>query len=524
MKLKAMFSAVELEQFKPSTRHALIEIFELINQHIVDLVFPVTPQDTEFENFRHMFDCMDVGSLPALIRAKSPHKPQQSTLLNVLGELDVQAAWVLDGGDLVSYLSYLRSNDSRSLSEIAIAGRQAGLHNILFQIGYANSSLSLKGANALLRIAHNRDKGQEQAVEETQLEAMSLIGAYDYLSKHSEPLSGATKQYRAYFHSDSFSLNFNAATSPQDLVRAAIGDCRGLRNQWWTEVEFLLRVLIYNTGLQLKLAGWDTPSIIQGLSPVLEAVIDESLQRTGSQNSKQQVGFFRTQVWLNLFSPFPDALAELGAKPEDLLGHPGRDAVKWNRETLSTVEGPLVVFTSQYPRGVQACHALEGMQNCGIELDLDLVLQGTLKDWCELYSLIKFKGSSPLLEQAYAQVLEAGPELKLQDFLEPFTGYVDSDSLSDSARLGLWIVRFQEARRAFLKGAILHSDDSDCPAEYLTANPEHKALFFQYLIKNNQLEGWILRWCGYDSSVLDQLDGQANEHLRISMLEGDLGL
>jgi len=528
MKLKAMFSAVAPEQFKPSTRQAMNQVLELINSNIKSLVDAEKYQGVEFEDFFQIFDVIDLRRLNDLIQttrvnvdAKSAHAVN---FRNVMGALDVQAAWLLDGGNLTTYLSYLRSNNTLNLHELTNLGALCGMHHLLFRIGYSDSSLSLKGLDALLEVVDAREHQQVQDFDESQLARVSLLGCFTPKPQASELLASSAEQYLKYFYPRSLNHPGDESISAVPMVNSAVLEFKRLRNQWWSQLDFLLRVLIYNTGLRLKLEGHNTESIIQRLNPVLDAVVDSCICEPGVELTALQAQVFRKQVWRNLFSPFPDCLAELGTTTADLLGLPGFTEGSWNSLTLSTVEGPLAVFSANFPQTGKAHVLFEGIENAGIDVDLNLVLQGALRYWDDLPELVKLKGSCTLLNDAYAAVIETGPDASAHEFLNQFVNHVDIAALSRDARLGHLIVRFEEARLAFLQGALLYGNDSDCPAEYLKSNPDQNEIFLQYLVKHNRLEGRILTWCGYDSGIFDKLGNQVSENLKASMLESDLGL
>lgn len=528
MKLKAMFSAVAPEQFKPSTRQAIDQVLALINTNIESLVDEQKYQGVEFESFFHMFEAINLRKLNHLIQITRVNADAKSpTAINfrkVMGELDVQVAWLLDGGNLTTYLSYFRSNDTLNLQEVANLGALCGIHHLLFRIGYADSNLSLEGLSRLLEVVDARDQSQAKDFDETQLGRVSLMGCFTQKTQAPELLASSSEQYLKYFYPRFLDLSGVEDASAVPTVNSAVEEFKHLRNQWCSQLEFLVRVLIYNTGLRFKLKGHNTESIIQRLSPALDAILNSCFSEPGIELNAHQAEIFRKQVWRNLFSPFPDCLAELGTTAADLLGLPGYPEGSWNRLTLSTVAGPLVAFAGTFPQTSKARVLFEGIENAGIDIDLNLVLQGALKDWDDLPEMVKRKGSCSLLDDAYAAVVETGPDESALDFLSQFVNYIDPAALSREAKLGHLTVRFEEARLAFLKGALLYSNDSDCPAEYLQSNPDQNEIFLQYLIKHNRLEGRILTWCGYDSRIFDKLDSQVSENVQTSMLECDLGL
>lgn len=520
MKLKRMFHSVALEQFKPETRQALSELLDRINLEVM----PAAQRAGHTEDFECLTELCK--AMPNTLLNLVSTRDEAADIRPRLRGHDVKAAWVMDGGNLDDIMQFMDVHQSELSPALATDACMRGMHHFVFMIGYADSTLSLKGASHLMHQLFHPEGTHYKKVRKhgIQIERLSLAG---FLKNPALEVTDSAVTAERYFE-NFYRGKGKAQALSYDAIKALV---KQIYHQYLEEkiecdepLDYLLRTLIYNPGLRFKAKGLSTQAIIDRLQVPLCALIEVMLTDRIEGNVEQVLDSFRRQVMVNLFSPFPEDLAYLDVRMAELIGRPGMNNA-CPALMLPTYKGPLSTFAGQADTK-NAARVAAGMENGGTTIDLCQALTGLLENFEEINELVSYKGTCELLEGYLRNVCWNGPvEKDLIKYLYPLTYSMDFSRLPMDSKigfLGVWLEMGWQRLEADVP--LDKQSDSDAPAGLLQADPDLRRFMVDWMVMNHRLDARLLHWCGYGGEVLERLGDKANDTLKTELLESDLGL
>ena len=522
MRLKSLFSSVAMDQFATERRESLQFLLARVNEFLApDTFLGDVDNLVELHNkapdafpraLKHVF------GLGGLVKGCEDWQ-------SVTG-LDLFAGWLMDGGNAKQGWSLFRSREVHSLDSKAEDVEMLGLHSVVFELNYRESRLNLEGAarisSALMdNINHHR-------VTKGSLERISLEG-FDKDPPESIFADDSVIAYwRHYF--DPFVEKTDQRIC--QMVEAARGDYVRQNPNADDILDYLLKTMIYNPGLRLFRETKDVGMVIEELDPVLEAINTMILLLPGTKFDPENLALFKRQVFLNLFSPFPRALAHLEVEPGEMVGHPSRQFVEeksspWftpRRSPIQTMKGPLQVFGCD-----RQVHAYFKHQQ--LPINLDWVLQGIVDDSI-FKNLLVVEGKCDLLDYNLSRVAD---NLEVSDSIrKALKGYefeLEVVTLSDKAIIGAIVLMLEIGNDCQLPKPATNEqferrlEDHAHYREKVKTDPRlKKSLLERLRLSPELLTHRALTWCGFGSDVLAQIDFGRDNKRRDDFFASDLGL
>lgn len=503
MKIKQMFTAVPLECFQDEVKSALEGLRHMLRNG--------SKGAEEYENLVQAFAASPshIAAMTGLLELGSRKD------LSPLGYMGFIAAWLMDGGKLV---------DLEDLIDLEKVGRNAyahGAHHLLFHMGLKEPDFALKATCVLLDALYDYehpDEFHKITVSQPISGRASLSG---FMNRPCMRPSFEDPFFQAYM-SHQFprgvtpsTLTPSSPTIVQELLDHFSAGCRDLSTQ-----HYMLMTMIYNPGLRLKGAGFSCLQIVHHLQPVVKQIAEAFLEQAGQpfiSNADRKT--FEHQVWANLFSPFPDDLACVNAEINELSGHPGRWARDTDDRLLSTLQGPIALFTGERSKGV-----FEYFERIGMPLDLDDFFQGLLRDHSVTDGILWAVGRCNTTDAWLVRLVEEGPgNLELLTDLVSVAQSLDYKKLDEPAKVGYLALLLEKARLIKEHDKLWKFTAQD-PRSFLVDAPQLQAGLLDYMSRHNLLEFEWLDWCGYGSDILNKVAGPVSLDTKESFLCQDLGL
>jgi len=503
MKIKQLFTTVPLERFQDEVRSDLEALHHLLHNG--------SKGKEEYENLVQAFAANTdyVTSMIGLMELGSRVNPSP---LEYLGFI---SAWLMDGGSLIAL------EDLFDLEKIGRRAYAHGAHHLLFHMGLKEPDFALKATCVLLDALYDYehpDEFHKITVSQPISGRASLTG---FMNRPRLRPSSENQSFQAYIHHhfpDGVTPNTLAPSSPtivQELLDLFSTGCRDLPTQY-----FMLMAMIYNPGLRLKGVGFSCLQIVHHLQPVVTQIAEIFLEQAGQpfiSNADRKT--FEHQVWVNLFSPFPDDLACVNAEIHELSGYPGRWSKDTDERLLSTLQGPVALFTAERSKGV-----FEYYERIGMPLDLDDFFQGLLRDHSVTDGILWAVGRCKTTDAWLVRLVEEGPDnLELLTDLVSVAQSLDYTKLDEPAKVG-YLALLLEKAKMIKKHDKLWKFTTQDPRSFLVDAPQLQAGLLDYMSRHDLLDFEWLDWCGYDSDILNKVTGPVSLDTKESYLCKDLGL
>ncbi|AXH59818.1 hypothetical protein [Pseudomonas amygdali] len=525
MRLKSLFTSVPMGQFSKPRQAVLSYVLKEINnflapdtyldeaENLVELHTKVP--DALPRALKHVFE---MGCLPA----------DATTWRDVAG-IDLYGCWLMDGGEAKDGWDLLRDSKLSSIDSVAGKVEEHGLHSILFQMNLRDSRLNLEGAAHIAEAVSKHLNYRRQ--EKGGLERASIGG---FFKRPADPTLLEEDCLISYWNH----FFCPPSRNPDQKLKWMVSDARtelGRRDPKFTTVlDYMLKVLVYNPGLRLLRETQSYGAVIEALDPVLAEIIENSLNQPWAKFTDDEYALFRRQVFLNLFSPFPEILAQLDVNPVELSGHPGKEFIEdkkkpsiWfrpNRNPVCQLKGPLQVFG--YHEEVFAY-----FKHQELPFNLDWLMQGIVDD--DIFrTLLVNEGRCDLLDYNLTRIadnLEVNEDV--MNALKSYEFELDKIQLSQKATVGTVVMILDIANTTYQPKGVTASSIEDRLVDHvhfrdkLKADPVMKELLLARLKQSPEmLTHHNLAWCGFDGKILAELDVDTTSKLREDFFAGDLGL
>lgn len=525
MRLKSLFTSAPMGQFSKPRQAVLSFLLREINtflapdtylgdvENLVEL--HAKAPDALPRALRHVFN---LGGLPEGVE----------TWRDVTG-IDLYGCWLMDGGEAVEGWDLFKINAMPSIDYIAEKVEEYGLHSIVFQMNLRDSRLNLEGAAHIAEAVSTHLNFRRK--EKGGLERASIEGFFKRPADPTLLEDDCTNSFWNHFYGPS-------SRNPDQTLKWMVSDARtelGRRDpKSATVLDYMLKVLVYNPGLRLLRETRNYGAVIEALDPVLAEIIEDGLNQPWAKFADEEYALFRRQVFLNLFSPFPEILAQLDVNPAELSGHPGKEFVEdkekpsiWfrpNRNPVCQLKGPLQVFG--YHEDVFAY-----FKHQQIPFNLDWLMQGIVDD--DIFrTLLVNEGRCELLDYNLTRIAD---NLEVNEgVMNALKGYefeLDKVQLSQKALVGTVVMLLDIANTAYQPKVVTATSlenrlvEHEHYQEKLKADPVMQEMLLTRLKQSPEmLTHHNLAWCGFDGKVLAELDVDTNSKLREDFFAGDLGL
>jgi hypothetical protein len=460
---------------------------------------------------------------------QAPYLQIEYALWDSRGGLDVIAAAMASGMDLEQVWERILSSSFESMQKDLMS---AGLHGIHFRMNIANASDRITYTRELAKQIFN--PGYESAFV-----GMAPMTGLSTQSKGSDELLAKMMAHFSYasesIHVDEIEARILLGWSsvpegdPDHLFDIALAKMLKKNSEYVSSmsrphlagrIESSLFPLVYNLGYQLKADGVPIPEIISAVSKNIEALLlplglnlafEEALER---------------QILVNLFSPFPDGLEFLGARPEELQGvvnpehmsHPDFQLFK------KTFDGPLEVFSAALSAPIkhQAYQIISYLSDSGFPINLGTAAKGTLLGSRVLVELIRAEPVSCVPLDAQICAGESG--LLHNDVVTLLAVPKQLALLSDTGIVE--ILAEVLIRSGGGKGACRSTFEQPTNpiGSVISSRPGLKEKVLGMLKEKEALKPDVFEWCGFGHKELRLLGREAPYELKKSLLENDLGM
>ncbi|MBD8088965.1 hypothetical protein IFT48_03150 [Pseudomonas fluorescens] len=523
MRLKTLFTSIPMSQFSQPRQAVLRRVLDEINSYLAPDTFlgdvenlvelHAKAPDALPRALKHVFE---LGGLPEDVNSWE----------DVAG-VDLYGGWLMDGGDAVEGWKQLHTGMARHLDALAEYVEKVGLHSIVFHMNLRDSRLNLEGAAKIagaLVEHHNHRRDEKGGLERVSIEGFDKPSEDQLFSEDCVCVF-----WRHYLDPKARSNE----KSIEEMVALAQKEFRRRSSGSHDVLDYLLKVLIYNPGLRMLRETGDFDAVIQALDPVLTAINKVVLTEPWVKFTDDEYAVFQRQVFLNLFSPFPHALAQLEVSPGELTGHPEREFVEdkekpsaWflpRRTPINQMKGPLQVFGCE-------TDVFAYFKHQELPINLDWVMQGIVDDYI-FRNLLVIEGKCDLLDYNLTRIAD---NLEVNEgVIEALRGYefdLDKIQLSPKATVGVVVMLLgvgnadgsdSVTAEWFERRLIDHTHYRD----KIKADPTMNTLLLKRLRQTPALlTHRNLIWCGFDAKVLSQLETSGDRKLRDDFFAGDLGL
>lgn len=523
MRLKSLFTSIAMSQFDEPRQAMLRFVLKEINSFLApdtflgdveNLVELHTKAPDAFPRaLKHIFE---LGGLPEGVSSWGD-----------VSKIDLFGGWLMDGGEAVAGWKLLNTGLVAPIDDVAKRIEALGLHAVVFEMNLRDSRLNLEAAAKIAGAAV--DHHIYQRSEKGGLERISIEG----FDKPSDDPTFCDIHVGAYWNHYFSPDGRKTDAGIKEMVELARKEFRRRNSDSDDQLNYLLKVLIYNPGLRLLRETRDVGAVIEALDPVMTQINAVVLNEPSIKFSDDEYELFRRQVFLNLFSPFPHALAQLEVNPGELAGHPDKEIVgekdnisAWflpRRCPVEQLKGPLQVFGCE-----KEVHAYFKHQE--LPINLDWVMQGIIDDYVFI-NLLEVERKCDLLDYNLSRLAD---NLEMNEgvmrALEGFEYQLEKLDLSPKATVGVMVILLgignandpdNVSAQWFEKRMIDHTDFRD----KIKADPLLRNLLLDCLKQSPVLlTHRNLAWCGFDAKVLSQLENGTDRKLREDFFAGDLGL
>ncbi|MDT8925291.1 hypothetical protein RBE51_21080 [Pseudomonas taiwanensis] len=511
MKLKGLFQAIPFGHFSSPLKAKLRQLLDAINGELndigsdEDLLLP-----SLFAAHAYKPDLV-VQALNTVVSARQGRAELLSSPM-------VQAAWAADGGHPDVLQGYRVSSDALH----AVAG---GAHYALLALDGSHHGLK-DGARAFALKHFLRSLELDRQHDPALLSVLSLRGFHgEFVSPQNVTTHAARIYLEAYFpgFQTPNTLRPLSPTLVNDLLKAT-GRLPSNDVQRW-----LFKVLVYNPGLRLRMAGFDCDRVVEHLLPVSMQVVDAWQQCGEHPLSSTEVRLIERQSMINLAYPSPEHLAALHVTPEEILGHPNQDKDHlpvWAKETL---QGPCRVFNF-----LQGTEVEPGFDQGQLRERPKSILRQQVAQLQLATSLVKEHHRSDMTDRMLVRALEQGglhyphadeliclvphlqPELHEAPAVTGLVAMMIEAQLSQSMLKG--------RKRITVRSGSLEKRDFRAIRQLIATRPEVLEGLVGYLERNELLSYPLLKACGLDSKVLQSMTVKCPGAVAEEFLMDDLGI
>lgn len=451
---------------------------------------------------------------------------------NPLNGLDLVSAWLSDGGDaLTGFTSFLQERSSLGIIDALGRIQDEGLHPLLYKFNLKTPSRALDAMSLVVRELF--DLADARRPEKKVLDKASIEGL---VRDHEVGFSGceASDLYINLFsktpeNRTSYWID-EAIKKAQSKIDRDISDSHH-------RLRHILKTFIYNPGLRLlKNNNGDFLEVIQELDPILQGINRIVLTEPYARFSDQDFGVFRRQVYLNLFSPFPEILAAMDANPLELSGNPGLDLGETSRDNpwYMPSRDPSIVMAGPLQTLGNPREIFLYFKRKDLPIDLDWILASPI-DFKIFKNLLSLEKRCNTLEKGLERLAQGkGTDADLS-FLRQFEFQYKDMELSREAKAGVLVLAALIATD-YATSKHVSSDlnpaffnerlgDHDRYKERLLEDPEMQILVFKCVtLQPNLLHAPCLKWLGFGPEVLSDLDASVRKKAAEGFFAEDLGL
>jgi len=511
MKLKGLFQAIPFGHFSSPLKAKLRQLLDAINGVLGDI-----------GGVEHLL-------LPSLVAAHA-YKPElvvqalntvasaKQGRAELLSSPMVHAAWVADGGKPDVLQHYRVSSDNLH----AVAG---GAHHALLALHGLQHGLD-DGARAFALKHFLRSLELDRQHDPALLSVLSLRGVHGEFVSPQNVTTHAARIYQGAYFPGFQTPNTLRPLSPtlvNDLLKAT-GRSPSNDVQRW-----LFKVLVYNPGLRLRMAGFTCDQVVEHLLPVAMQIVDAWQQRGEHPLSSREVRLIERQSMINLAYPSPEHLAALQVTPEEILGHPNQDKVHLPAWASETLQGPCRVFNFLQGTGVEP-----GFDQTQLRERPKAILRQQVAQLQLATSLLKEHHRSDMTDRMLARALEQGalhyphadelmcllphlrPELHEAPAVTGLVAMMIEAQLSQSTLKG--------RKRIAVNSGSLGRRDFQAIRQLIVARSEVLEGLVGYLERNDLLSYPLLKACGLDSKALQSMTVKCPDTLAEEFLMDDLGI
>jgi hypothetical protein len=442
------------------------------------------------------------------------------------GNLDFLGACVLEGIDLAKVWDNVCWSHQQNLQGDF---SQSGLHGLHFRMNISNPkdritcTLGLAFAlyevspgsfrachnpvQALLALAHNR----------------SVVSSYFNDSRH----------WSVYSAENTRLLMEGAQSASPEAFHAALDqylqmDAKQLSG--WSpssqalKIEKALIPLVYNYGYRLKAAGVSNEDILQKAS----ANIDALLKFVDLSQPFQKA--LTRQILINLFSPFPDGLEMMDAKPEELQGvsldpvlvdDPASEGFRY------TLSGPVAVFGADQStkKDERRTQILEYFKDSPDEIDFEVAIHGRMAKSAIIVDLFADQagGHSVFMDEVLSG---QRPPVYMDDAFLGHLMHRDRVKLySDQAVLSLAAssIDYLKDNARFSRSVFMGQGSKSLDLTF-KERPHLRDKVLQLLVDKELLTPDVFDWFGFGQRELKIVGHQAPKELKQHVLHDALGL
>jgi hypothetical protein len=294
-------------------------------------------------------------------------------------------------------------------------------------------------------------------------------------------------------------------------------------------IEKALVPLVYNFGYKLMADGADPLTTLREASRRVNALVGYLPASPAFCKALSR------QILINLFSPFPEGLKMLQAKPEELQGvmlNPVLMNDPLSQAFSMTLAGPIALFSQKTPTmsELKGGMLIKHLANIGYPVDLDTAINGYLAKQREILYLA---GGTPGWSAAVEEkLLKNGTEGKVHwNFAAGLFKPQVLDQFSDRAVLNLMAFALDHEIRQLSKYSYTvpaserkQPKGFESPAAILRSRPHLCEPILELLEQREWLNAHIVEWCGFTHRELKALGQRAPKALKSILLESSLGL
>jgi hypothetical protein len=453
----------------------------------------------------------------------------RNPLVESSGNLDVLAACVVDGVE--GKLDWGKVSGS-DYSNLQYDLSRCGLHSLHFRMGLNDPTDRLHHtmalALAIYRVAeksfrkylnplmgqsvlHRRDVLAGYIADESSGDKL-LIGAHSgFFLASGQDLTGADEFKRLLMR-----LLLKRNESLADVDRHSLA----------MKIEGAFLPLVYNYGYRLKAEGLSNEVVCQKASAHIDSLLEILAMERATHNA------LKRQVLINLFSAFPDGLAMLSAKPEELQGVILDPALIDSDDAnffAKTLGGPLRNFAAiDSVKPTSRCaQIITFLETSGYPLTFEVAARGSLinsRSIFELFSNSHPNGHSVFLEQT---LTGEQPPLAINDSLLLYLSVPQRLALySDPALMKIVdrTLEFFRKQQEISTGKDLLTMGFYSIGGILKDRPHLQEAVLERLVEQSLLKPKVFDWCGFGHRELKSLGKLAPQELKSHVLESALGL
>jgi hypothetical protein len=444
------------------------------------------------------------------------------------GNLDFLAACIAQGTNLKRALNKVVGDEDRLFDDL----RKGGLHGFHFRMDIAKPHNRVK--HTFLLVEHIFKADQEAFHENLGLlgglstfrnqRVMTSDWSFAKVLENTNRLPLGTIEWllsgSVGNNPGKYQSAFNQILREGDASLAEIP-----RSELIHRIEKNLIPLVYNVGYRLKAEGLSNQVVKDRVSVNIDALLHCLDLDARVRKALQR------QILVNLFSPFPDGLKMMRAKPEELQGAlldpvwvDHADAEHFQK----TLIGPLALFGAEQSTAIneRRTKIIEYFKGTPYELDFKVAIHGLMaKSNCivDLFSA-HCDGHSAFLEEVLcgqrpAVVIE-------EDLLGRLLDRNTVKRYSDQAVLAMveLLIKQLKAQDHSIEGRLFLLVGTKSLDLTFKDRPHLRDPVLQLLLSANVMSSSVFRWCDFDHRELKTMGRLAPPDVKKYALENALGL